>query len=139
MLRRLHPLLLLAALAGSAQAAPFSYDPVSFAGYANQVFKRNGEGIFVRNLGTCLARCDLEVEELVSAPFAAGLATLVEDEKRIGATVIDMGGGAPEGHRVKAVQTGGPPWFSTRISTPPIAATAASASLSISAPEETSA
>ena len=54
MLRRFHPLLLLAALAGSAQAAPFSYDPVSFAGYANQVFKRNGEGIFVRNLGTCL-------------------------------------------------------------------------------------
>jgi cell division protein FtsA len=47
----------------------------------------------LRNLGTCLARCDLEVEELVSAPFAAGLATLVEDEKRIGATVIDMGGG----------------------------------------------
>lgn len=52
--RRFHPLLLLAALAGSAQAAPFSYDPVSFAGYANQMFKRNGEGIFVRNLGTCL-------------------------------------------------------------------------------------
>lgn len=54
MFRRFQPLLLLAALAGSAQAAPFSYDPVSFAGYANQVFKRNGEGIFVRNLGTCL-------------------------------------------------------------------------------------
>ena len=53
-LRRCHPLLLLAALVGSAHAAPFSYDPVSFAGYANQVFKRNGEGIFVRNLGTCL-------------------------------------------------------------------------------------
>lgn len=47
----------------------------------------------LRNLGTCLARCDLEVDELVSAPFAAGLATLVEDEKRIGATVVDMGGG----------------------------------------------
>ena len=52
--RRFHPLLLLVALAGSAQAAPFSYDPVSFAVYANQVFKRNGEAIFVRNLGTCL-------------------------------------------------------------------------------------
>lgn len=47
----------------------------------------------LRNLGACLLRCDLEVEELVSAPFAAGLATLVEDEKRLGATVIDMGGG----------------------------------------------
>ncbi|MDO9499413.1 cell division protein FtsA [Falsiroseomonas sp.] len=47
----------------------------------------------LRNLGACLARCDLEVEELVSSPLAAGLATLVEDEKRIGCTVIDMGGG----------------------------------------------
>ena len=47
----------------------------------------------LRNLGTCLARCDLDVEELVSAPFADALSTLVEDEKRIGATVIDMGGG----------------------------------------------
>jgi cell division protein FtsA len=47
----------------------------------------------LRNLGACLARCDLDVEELVSAPLASGLATLVEDEKRIGATVIDMGGG----------------------------------------------
>ncbi|MBO1080803.1 cell division protein FtsA [Roseomonas haemaphysalidis] len=47
----------------------------------------------LRNLGLCLAGCDLEVEELVSAPFAAALAVLVEDEKQLGATVIDMGGG----------------------------------------------
>ncbi len=30
---------------------------------------------------------------MVSAPMAAGLATLVEDERQLGATVIDMGGG----------------------------------------------
>ena len=54
MLRHLSPLLLLAALSGAAQAAPFSYDPVSFAGYANQVFKNKGEKIFARNLGTWL-------------------------------------------------------------------------------------
>jgi cell division protein FtsA len=47
----------------------------------------------LRTLGSCLLRCDLDIEELVSAPFAAGLATLVEDEKQLGATVIDMGGG----------------------------------------------
>ena len=41
----------------------------------------------LRNLGATLLRCDLEVEELVSAPLAAGLATLVEDEKQLGATV----------------------------------------------------
>jgi hypothetical protein len=53
-LRHLSPLLLLAALNGAAQAAPFSYDPVSFTGYANQVFKNKGEKILVRNLGTCM-------------------------------------------------------------------------------------
>jgi cell division protein FtsA len=47
----------------------------------------------LRNLGAALMRCDLEGEELGSAPLAAGLATLVEDEKQLGATVIDMGGG----------------------------------------------
>lgn len=64
----------------------------------------------LRNLGACLLRCDLEVEELVSAPFAAGLATLVEDEKQLGATVVDMGGGTTaigvfhEGHLVHTAQ-----------------------------------
>lgn len=47
----------------------------------------------LRNLGACLLRCDIEVEELVSAPYAAALATLVADERELGATVIDMGGG----------------------------------------------
>jgi cell division protein FtsA len=48
----------------------------------------------LRNLHTCLVRCDLEIAELVSAPFASGLATLVEDERELGTTVIDMGGGS---------------------------------------------
>ncbi len=47
----------------------------------------------LRTLDACLARCDLEIAELVSAPMAAGLATLVEDERQLGATVLDMGGG----------------------------------------------
>jgi cell division protein FtsA len=64
----------------------------------------------LRSLGACLARCDLEVEELVSAPFAAGLATLVEDEKQLGVAVVDMGGGTTslavfhEGHLVHTAQ-----------------------------------
>jgi hypothetical protein len=37
-----------------AQAGPFSFDPVSFAGYANAVFKRDNRDLFVKNLGTCL-------------------------------------------------------------------------------------
>lgn len=64
----------------------------------------------LRNLGAALMRCDMEVDELVSAPFAAGLATLVEDEKKLGCTVIDMGGGATtlgvfsDGHLVHTAQ-----------------------------------
>ena len=47
----------------------------------------------LRNLMNAVERCELYVSEFVSAPFAAGLATLVEDERELGATVIDMGGG----------------------------------------------
>jgi cell division protein FtsA len=47
----------------------------------------------LRTLGAAIARCDLDITELVSAPLAAGLATLVEDEKQLGVTVLDMGGG----------------------------------------------
>jgi len=47
----------------------------------------------LRNLGAAVGRCDLEISEVVSAPFAAGLSCLVEDERELGATIIDMGGG----------------------------------------------
>ena len=47
----------------------------------------------LRNLAACFARCDLEIESLVAASFASGLATLVDDERELGVTVVDMGGG----------------------------------------------
>ena len=50
----------------------------------------------LRNLMTVIENADLHVSELVSAPFAAGLATLVADERELGATVIDMGGGTTD-------------------------------------------
>jgi len=62
------------------------------------------------NLGLALQHCELLVQELVSAPFASGLATLVDDEKELGATVIDMGGGTTsfavfaEGHLIHTAQ-----------------------------------
>ena len=46
-----------------------------------------------RNLAAVIDRCDLDVEDRVVSPYAAGLACLVDDEKDLGATVIDMGGG----------------------------------------------
>jgi cell division protein FtsA len=47
----------------------------------------------LHTLESCIARCDLEIEDLVSAPLAAGLSSLVREERELGATVIDMGGG----------------------------------------------
>jgi len=47
----------------------------------------------VRNLDTCLHRCHLEVESRVVGPYASALSALVEDEMKLGVTLIDMGGG----------------------------------------------
>jgi len=47
----------------------------------------------VRNIKAVLERCHLDAAELVVSPYAAGLATLVEDEQELGVTLIDMGGG----------------------------------------------
>ena len=47
----------------------------------------------LRNLEPAIGRAELTIADYVSAPYAAGLATLVEDERELGATVIDMGGG----------------------------------------------
>ena len=47
----------------------------------------------IRNLVTCVARCHLDVLGVVVSPFAAGLAALVDDERDLGVTLIDMGGG----------------------------------------------
>ena len=47
----------------------------------------------VSSLRACLQRCDLDIEDMVSAPLASGLSTLTFDEREIGATIVDMGGG----------------------------------------------
>ena len=47
----------------------------------------------IRNLSTCVARCHLGIESLVVSSYASALAILVEDEKKLGVTLIDMGGG----------------------------------------------
>ncbi|MCB2106453.1 MAG: cell division protein FtsA [Rhodobacteraceae bacterium] len=46
-----------------------------------------------RNLTTVVERCDLETAARVVSPYASGLSCLVDDEKELGVTVIDMGGG----------------------------------------------
>jgi len=47
----------------------------------------------LRNLLVCVGKCVLEPVAVVCAPYASGLATLVEDERDLGVIAIDMGGG----------------------------------------------
>lgn len=47
----------------------------------------------LRNLELCVNRAHLSVEGMVATPYAAGLATLVDDEMQMGCACIDIGGG----------------------------------------------
>lgn len=51
-------------------------------------------GAPLRNLARCIRRCDLELAGVVTAPYAAALASLVEDEQELGAACLDMGAGS---------------------------------------------
>ena len=46
-----------------------------------------------RNLMLAVERCHVEIEAVVSTPYASGLSSLVDDEADIGAIVVDMGAG----------------------------------------------
>lgn len=48
----------------------------------------------MKNLEACVRRAHLDVRDMVLAPYAAGLAALVEDEARMGAACIDIGAGS---------------------------------------------
>ncbi len=47
----------------------------------------------LNNINTVVGKNHLDIEHYCAAPFASGLSTLVDDEKDLGCTVIDMGGG----------------------------------------------
>lgn len=47
----------------------------------------------LRNVEAVLSRVDLTIAGMVSAPLASGLAVLNEEERDLGVTVVDMGGG----------------------------------------------
>ena len=47
----------------------------------------------LRNIATCIERSHLDISAFCTSAYAAGLASLVEDEMDLGCTVIDMGGG----------------------------------------------
>ncbi|MHA7871022.1 MAG: cell division protein FtsA [Hyphococcus sp.] len=43
------------------------------------------------NFSSLLERCGLDVDEFIAGPFAAGEATLIDDEKDLGVVLIDIG------------------------------------------------
>ena len=47
----------------------------------------------LRNVQICVERAMLELEGLVLSGYAAGLSSLVDDERTLGVTLMDMGGG----------------------------------------------
>jgi cell division protein FtsA len=50
----------------------------------------------IKNLTTCIADTHLAVDRYCVSPYASGLSVLVDDEKELGATIVDMGGGTTE-------------------------------------------
>ncbi len=47
----------------------------------------------VRNLLSVVERCHIEVEGLVAAPYASGLAVATEEERQTGVLIVDIGAG----------------------------------------------
>ncbi len=50
----------------------------------------------VKNLERCVQRAHLVVDDIIVAPYASGLSSLVDDELNIGAACIDIGGGTTD-------------------------------------------
>lgn len=47
----------------------------------------------IRNINTVVTQNHLDIDGLCASPYASGLSCLVEDERTLGCTVIDIGGG----------------------------------------------
>ncbi|MDI9348531.1 MAG: cell division protein FtsA [Candidatus Symbiobacter sp.] len=47
----------------------------------------------LKTLTSCVALCHLDINSLVASPFAAGLSSLLEDDRAVGVTLIDLGAG----------------------------------------------
>ncbi len=66
--------------------------------------------ILYRNVATVIENAHLEVAGRAFSAYASGLACLVDDEKELGATVVDMGGGTTS---IVSFRNGYPVYFSS--------------------------
>lgn len=46
-----------------------------------------------KNLTNCISKCELDIQDFVISSHASGLTCLTEDEKELGVTLIELGGG----------------------------------------------
>jgi cell division protein FtsA len=69
-------------------------DPLGMVGdqFGIDVAVISAETLAMRNIELALNRCHLQIEALIATPYASGLATLVDDEAKLGVGVIDFGG-----------------------------------------------
>lgn len=51
----------------------------------------SADSTMIMNLTKCLAKCHVEVSDIIVSIYAAGLAVLTEDEKQLGSIIIDFG------------------------------------------------
>ncbi|MGD8681541.1 MAG: cell division protein FtsA [Lysobacterales bacterium] len=49
-----------------------------------------------QNIGKCVARCGLTIDELIMQPLAASYAVLTDDEKDLGVCLVDIGAGTTD-------------------------------------------
>ena len=71
-------------------------DPTGFSGnmLSTELVSISARQSIIGNLTTLIERCGLKVDEFIAAPYAAGEAVLYEDEKELGAVIIDIGAGS---------------------------------------------
>jgi cell division protein FtsA len=73
-------------------------DPIGMSGVRLEarVHMVTGAASAAQNIVKCVQRCGLEVEDIVLEQLASSYAVLTEDEKELGACLVDIGGGTTD-------------------------------------------
>ncbi len=68
-------------------------DPVGMYAreFSCQVHIIAADSIMLMNLAKCLAKCNVEVTEVIASIYASGMSTLSADEKQLGSIIVDIG------------------------------------------------
>lgn len=74
------------------------HDPIGMSGVRLEarVHMVTGAASAAQNIVKCVQRCGLEVEDIVLEQLASSYAVLTDDEKELGAALVDIGGGTTD-------------------------------------------